>query len=238
MILAGLVAGGTGTRMKQNMPKQFLTVGGETILARTLRVFLGSGQTDGILIGVPEAWKDYTEELVSGVLRDTKSTKRVVVCTGGSSRNETLMRLLAAAESEFGASDDDIFLTHDAVRPFVTDAMITANVTAMETAKAATTAIPSTDTILLSMDGSTVDSVPKRAMAYQAQTPQTARFSVFRRILSELPEGERESVTDLCGLCERKGIKAVLVPGSAENIKITGPLDLPLAEAILAQRGR
>ena len=81
-----------------------------------------------------------------------------------------------------------------------------------------------------------MDSVPKRSMAYQAQTPQTARFGIFRTILEGLPSGE-SAATDLCGLCERKGIKAVLVPGDASNIKITGPLDLALAEAILKERG-
>ena len=236
MILAGLVAGGTGTRMKQNMPKQFLTVGGEPILVRTLRVFLNSEQVDGILIGVPSDYVTYTEELVQGLLCEEKSAKRVIVTAGGNSRNETLKCLTEAAVSEFGATDSDIFVTHDAVRPFVTQQMIAANVTAMEQAPAASTAIPACDTILLSMEGRTVDSVPKRSMAYQAQTPQTARFGIFRTILEGLPSGE-SAATDLCGLCERKGIKAVLVPGDASNNKITGPLDLALAEAILKERG-
>ena len=236
MILAGLVAGGTGTRMKQNMPKQFLSVGGEPIIVRTLRVFLNSEQVDGILIGVPADYVTYTEELVKGLLPEEKSAKRVIVTTGGNSRNETLKCLMEAAVSEFGATDSDIFVTHDAVRPFVTEQMIAANVTAMEQAPAASTAIPACDTILLSMEGRTVDSVPKRSMAYQAQTPQTARFGIFRSILEGLPL-EESAATDLCGLCERKGIKAVLVPGDASNIKITGPLDLALAEAILKERG-
>ena len=236
MILAGLVAGGTGTRMKQNMPKQFLTVGGEPILVRTLRVFLNSEQVDGILIGVPADYVTYTEELVNGCIASENSAKRVVVTAGGNSRNETLRCLMEASVCEFGATDSDIFLTHDAVRPFVTPEMIAANVTAMEKAQAASTAISACDTILLSMEGRTVDSVPKRSMAYQAQTPQTARFGIFRSILAGLSEGEQSAATDLCGLCERKGIKAVLVPGDASNIKITGPLDLALAEAILKEQ--
>ncbi|MBO4280621.1 MAG: 2-C-methyl-D-erythritol 4-phosphate cytidylyltransferase [Lachnospiraceae bacterium] len=237
MILGALVAGGTGTRMKQNMPKQFLTIGGEPILVRTLRVFLRAEQVDGILIGVPSDWISHTEELVCSALKSEGSSKRVVVTAGGSSRNETLRCLTEAAEREFGATDSDIFLTHDAVRPFVTPKMIAANVTAMENAQAASTAIPACDTILLSMEGRTVDSVPKRSMAYQAQTPQTARLGIFRSILEGLSESDQSAATDLCGLCERKGIKAVLVPGDASNIKITGPLDLALAEAILKEQG-
>ena len=237
MVIAGLVAGGSGTRMKQAMPKQFMELAGEPVLLRTLRVFLASDVIDAVLIAVPKEWTEYTEELLATLPEDVRGAKRTEVCQGGTSRNDTVRILSEEAVLRFGATDEDVLLTHDAVRPMVSLSMISDTVSAMEGAYAVTAAIPSGDTVVLSADGKRVSQVPKRETVYRIQTPQLIRFGLLRELLASVPADDA-SVTDLCSLCERRGIKPVLVPGSFENIKITVPTDLAFCEAVLRERVR
>ena len=237
MVIAGLVAGGSGTRMKQAMPKQFLLLDGEPVLLRTLRVFLAAREIDAVLIAVPKEWTDYTKELLKSLPEDLQGVKRTEVCEGGTSRNDTVRILSEEAVARFQASDEDILLTHDAVRPMVSLRMISETVGAMKDAFAVTAAIPSGDTVVLSADGKRVSQVPKRETVYRIQTPQLIRIGLLRELLASVPADD-SGVTDLCSLCERRGIKPVLVNGAYENIKITVPTDLAFCEAILRERVR
>ncbi|MBO4324382.1 MAG: 2-C-methyl-D-erythritol 4-phosphate cytidylyltransferase [Lachnospiraceae bacterium] len=233
MVWAAIVAGGTGTRMKSAIPKQFLTVGGETILGRSISVFLASPEVDGIVIGAPAEYIEETGRIAREQCEKLHSKKPVIVTAGGTNRNETLKNLCEAAFDKLGASPEDIFVTHDAVRPFVTERMIAESVHSMETAEVSTVAIPTTDTLLLSPDQKEVEAVPDRSRYYRAQTPQTARLGALSGILNAMSAEERSISTDLCGLFAAKGIRAVIIPGSEKNIKITGPSDLRTAEALL-----
>ena len=225
MVWAAIVAGGSGTRMKSAIPKQFLRIGGETILGRSLSVFLASGEIDGIVIGAPAEYIEETERIAREQCEILHSEKPVIVTAGGANRNETLKNLCEAAYGQPGASAEDIIVTHDAVRPFVTERMIAADVS--------TVAIPTTDTLLLSSDRKEVEAVPDRSLYYRAQTPQTARLGALKNLLESMTDEERSVSTDLCGLYACKGIRAMIIPGSEKNIKITGPDDLRTAEALL-----
>ena len=237
MVIAGLVAGGSGTRMKQAVPKQFLELAGEPVLIRTLRVFLSADEIDAVLIAVPQEWTEYTKKLIDSLPEDLRRAKRTEVCQGGASRNDTVRILSKEAAARFGATDEDILLTHDAVRPMVSLKMISDTVSAMTDAYAVTAAIPSGDTVVLSADGKRVSQVPKRETVYRIQTPQLIRFGLLSELLASVPADDA-SVTDLCSLCERRGIKPVLVTGAYENIKITVPTDLAFCEAIIRERSR
>ncbi len=236
MILAGLVAGGSGTRMQSAVPKQYLKIGGETILLRTVRTFCQVKAIDGILIGVPEDWLTETENMIGLLSESERFGKQIVVCAGGSSRIDTLRKLMKEAERVFQVGEEDIFLTHDAVRPFVTREIIEANIEAMAQARACSTAVPANDTVLVSMEGKRVYTVPKRSTMYLAQTPQTVRFGEFGSILSGMSDAELSETTDICGIYAKKGLSVDLVAGSVENIKITNPSDIAVGEAILQQR--
>lgn len=235
MILAGIVAGGTGTRMQSALPKQFLPLAGEPILLHTLRTFLSVSEIDGIVVGVPADWVNYTKELLAAH-EELKGEKRLYVCVGGSNRNETLACLMACGEAQFGIGDGDIFVTHDAVRPFVTEEMIRDSIRALSGVRACSAAIPATDTILCAMDGTHVSEVPRRDSLYQVQTPQTVYFGEFRSILASLSKEELGAFTDICSIYRGKGLPVSIIPGSGENIKITGPTDLMIGEAILRRR--
>lgn len=233
MVIAAIVAGGSGTRMKSAVPKQFLKLGGETILGRTLSVFLASPEIEKILIGAPSEYLKETGQIVSEQCERLHTKKPVIVTAGGENRNETLRNLCEAAFSNFGAVPEDIFVTHDAVRPFVTEQMIFESVRSMETARVSTVAIPTTDTLLYCDGQSEVTKVPDRSRYFRAQTPQTARLGDLRDVLASMTFEERSASTDLCGLFAGKGIRSMIIPGSEKNIKITGPNDLRVAEALL-----
>ena len=236
MVLAGIVAGGTGTRMKSGLPKQFLTLAGEPIIVRTVRVFLLAPEIDGVLVAVPKQYVEYASELLSGLMKEYG--KRITVLAGGKNRNETLANLIDVSKREWNSKPQDILVTHDAVRPFVTGEMIAKSVQAMESAVLCTVAVPATDTVLVSDRDNTVTKVPDRSRMYLAQTPQTVRFGAISGLLASLSGEEQAVATDLCGLFARRSTEAVMVPGSADNIKITNPIDLEIAEAIIAKQNR
>ena len=174
---------------------------------------------------VPEDWVDYTKE----IFKDTD----VIVISGGDTRNETLMRAIDYIESTDGLTEDSYLLTHDAVRPFVTDDIINANINAMLTYGATGTVIPATDTIFSSDNGEVIDSIPDRSKLYQAQTPQCFGALKLRELYESLSDEEKDILTDGCKIYLLKGHDVHLVKGHVSNIKITYPHDLIVAEAIL-----
>ena len=149
----------------------------------------------------------------------------VIITSGGSDRNDTIVNIIRCAY-ENGAADDDILLTHDAVRPYVTEKMISDSITAMNDCEICTAAVPATDTIVVSQDGDTVSEFPLRKTMYCVQTPQTFRIGAFLEMLSLVSPEEKALITDACKLFHMNGKSVKLISGDASNIKITYPSDL------------
>lgn len=237
MVIAAIVAGGSGARMGTTVPKQFLKLGDRSVLIRTVDVFVNHPQVDAVIIGVPKEWIRYTEQLLEA--RYGKR-RRLRVTEGGASRNETLWKICQTAE-RYHPDDDSVLVTHDAVRPFVTTEMITACIEAlngesMETA--ATAAIPATDTILHVTEKGLVKDVPSRSSMMQAQTPQTMRLGAWKKLYPAMKASERELRTDVSGIFRAAGYRVKVVPGARTNIKITTPEDLEFAKILAAKADR
>ena len=230
MVFGMILAGGTGTRMGADNPKQYLEVGGKAILCHTVEAFLGTPELDEVFVLAPDEWIDYTKELLA---KQVPGAKDMAVIPGGVLRNDTIMNGIAYIESKDGLDDSTVLITHDAARPFVTADMIRANIEALKTHTACDTVIPATDTIVRSEDGATIDEVPNRAALYQGQTPQSFRAITFRRLYTSLTEHEKEILTDAAKVFVIKGEKVALVEGATTNIKVTYPSDLLLAQSIL-----
>ena len=230
MIYAAILAGGKGTRMGGDIPKQYLTIKGVPIVVRTVRAFLRCGIVDGIVLCVPGDYIEYTDELLNKY-PDTRG--RVNIIEGGSDRTGSLENACRFFESTCEISVEDILITHDCVRPFVTDEMIFSSVNSAMLCGGATAAIPCVDTICVSPDGKEIESVPDRSSLYSVQTPQTFLFREFREILFSLTDEERRQVTDASAVYRMRGRKVVLSEGSPSNIKITHPSDIPLAEKLV-----
>ena len=225
MIYAVIAAGGIGSRMGADKPKQYIEIGGKAIILHTAEKFIYNACTDKVIVLVPQDWVDYTKDIFNGT--------DVIVIPGGDTRNETLMRAIDYIEDTDGLNEDTYLLTHDAVRPFVTDDIINANIDALLEYGATGTVIPATDTIFKSENGKVIDSIPDRAQLYQAQTPQCFKATKLRELYESLSGDEKDILTDGCKIYLLKGEDVHLVGGHVSNIKITYPHDLIVAEAIL-----
>ncbi len=235
MIYAAIVAGGTGSRMGADIPKQFLDLGGKPVLIRTIERFLECERIDVVYIGVH---RDWTERL-SGMCRGQGlDMSRLRIVGGGEYRNATVCKMMLAVREEFGFSEGDIIVTHDGVRPFVTLREIEESISAVESGeyKGVTVCAPVKDTILVSEDGGSIDSVPARSSLYRMLTPQTFDLPLLYKCYLGLPDDALSQVTDTTAVMSLAGYRIGLVRGSDNNIKLTTPVDMKLGELILKEQ--
>lgn len=233
MVAAGIVAGGSGSRMGNTaLPKQFLDLCGKPVIVHTIQKFLDNSMTDIVIVGINPDWRDYMEKLKNQYFPDNE---KLVITDGGSDRNKTILNIVTALE-KLGAKDDCILVTHDAVRPFLTDRMICESIKSMENFDICTTAIPATDTIVCSENGVTVNDFPLRKTMFQEQTPQTFRTGIFKKVYFSLSDDERKDITDACKLFYMFGYEVKLIKGDVSNIKLTYSNDLITAEFLIKNK--
>lgn len=232
MIFAAVLAGGIGSRMGSETPKQYLEVGGKPILVRSVEQFASRKDLSCVLVLTPEDWVSYTEDLLTKH-NLSHGDVPVTVIPGGATRNDTLRNAITYLEEHYVLSEDDVFLTHDAVRPFVTQKMIDDNIEAVKVYGACGTVIPSTDTIVRSEDGTLIADIPDRSKLFQMQTPQSFRPLKLKALMDSLTPEEEAVLTDGCKIYLLKGEPVAMVEGAVTNIKVTYPSDLAFAESFL-----
>ena len=232
MIFAGIVAGGTGTRMGADIPKQFLKIGGKPIIIHTITKFLENKYIEKVYSGVHPEWIEYAEKLIEEYKLDSS---RISIIKGGSDRNTTVFNIIDSIIDEYGKNEDDIILTHDGVRPFVSQKIISDNMEAAAKHDACGTYISAVDTIIRSQNGNTVFDVPPREEMYQAQTPQSFNILKLYQIYHSLSQNEKTKLTDTCSIFTLKGLPVNIVKGDVMNIKITTKSDLLIADLIEKQ---
>lgn len=226
-MVAVVLGGGTGQRLGAGMPKQLLTLGGQTLIERCVAAFDAAPGVDEVLVVMARGYTGQVRELVAGFGKVT------AVIEGGSTRPESTRAALAAIAEADG--DDCGVLLHDAARPLVDQKIIAACVAALEVHDAAGVAVPASDTMVLTENG-VMHSVPPRERLFRCQTPQCFRLSVIARA-HELAAADPEfAPTDDCGVVLRylPGTAVHIVPGSERNMKVTYPQDLAVAEALLS----
>lgn len=234
MIFAGILAGGTGTRMNiTNMPKQFLMLGSKPIIIHTLEKFLLSSRLDVIYIGVHKDWVTYCEELIEKYIKSKKENIKII--EGGTDRNGTIMNIINDIEKNYQNSLESIIVTHDAVRPFVSLKIIEENIDMALAHGACDTVIPATDTIVESKDHNIISDIPNRSILYQGQTPQSFKIDLLKSLYKELTLEEKNILTDACKICVIKNKDVFLVQGDSLNMKITTMSDYNIAKAILSE---
>lgn len=230
MNFAGILAGGKGTRMgKTDLPKQLLTLGEKPIIIHTIEQFLISPVIEAIVVAVPENWISYTQDIVEKYCPDEK----IHIIAGGLERNDTIMNICHYIQKNLHAEKEDIVVTHDAVRPFVTQRIIMENCELCEEFDATDTVIPATDTIVESKNGQTITNIPLRNQMYQGQTPQSFKIQDFIDIYHSLSEEEKNILTDAAKVYILKNKKVGLVMGESYNMKVTTKYDLKLANLML-----
>jgi len=221
---AVIAAAGSSQRM-EGENKLLLPLGGKPVLAHVLTAFEAASGVDEIVIAARE------EDLVrfAELCKVWGVTKPVKVIVGGETRQESVLR--AAIEAD---PDAELIAVQDGARPFVTPELIDRVIEAARAHYAAAPAVPVKDTVKVAVDG-IVRNTPDRSLLYAVQTPQVFDAQLLRAALkSAIDEGV--VLTDDCAALERIGKEIYLTEGLEENIKLTTPLDMAFAEAILEKR--
>ncbi len=203
-------AAGVGARLGRRTPKQFLRVGREAILAATVRHFRGHPRVAAIVVAAPATHVARARRLLG---------RGVTVVAGGATRQESVRLALEAAPPGVVLA-----VVHDAVRPFITRALVNAVLAAAAADGAAVCALPVAETVKRVRDG-LVEATVERAGLWVAQTPQAFRAAVLREA-HDKARRDGVAATDDAMLVERLGHPVRVVPGLAANVKITTPDDL------------
>ena len=220
-----VAAAGSSTRMG-GINKLLQPLGGVPVLVRTLTALQRAGRIDEIVVAARE--EDVVE--ISRLCRTYGITKCAKVVRGGESRTHSV--LLAALEAR---PDAELLAVQDGARPLVTPELIDAVAEAGARTAAAAPAVPVKDTVKVVRADGTVDRTLERDALRAVQTPQIFEASILKAALQSALEAGA-AVTDDCSAVERLGKRVYLVEGDEENLKITTPVDLLLAEAILKDR--
>ena len=230
MNFAGILAGGSGTRMgKTDLPKQFLSLGEKPIIVHTIEQFLISPVIEHIIVAVPENWINYTKDIIEKYC----NSDRITVIRGGADRNGTVMNVCRYIEENYETDENTVLVTHDAVRPFITQRIIKDNVNGCLKYGATDTVVPAFDTIVESKNGETISNIPIRSEMYQGQTPQSFKLKEFISINESLTEEEKAILTDACKVYVMKNKTVGLVMGETYNMKITTKHDLKIANLMI-----
>jgi 2-C-methyl-D-erythritol 4-phosphate cytidylyltransferase len=226
MTIAAVVpAAGRGERLGPGTPKALRLLGGVPLLVHSVRALAAARSVGLVVVAAPTA--DVTA--VRTLLAEHDSGAEVRVVAGGETRQQSVRLALATLPDSV-----DVVLVHDAARPLVPVDLVDAVAAAVRAGAAAVVpALPVADTVKrVDREGNVVETLERSALR-AVQTPQGFRRSVLES--AHLAAGELEA-TDDAGLVERAGGTVTVVPGSEEAFKITRPLDLLLAEAVLANR--
>ena len=230
MAAAGIVlAGGKGSRMQSDVPKQYMELLGKPLLYYALKAFEDSDAEQVVLV-TAEGDEEYCrKELVERF----GFTKVVAIVAGGAERYASVWNGLKCLKEQ----EPDYVLIHDGARPLVTAELINRMITETEQYEACVAGMPVKDTIQMTDESGTITLTPKRDSLWMAQTPQSFAFTLAYDAYEQLMQESEINVTDdamVVGLYH--DIPIQMVRGSYTNIKVTTPEDLVLAEAFLKKR--
>jgi 2-C-methyl-D-erythritol 4-phosphate cytidylyltransferase len=217
-----IVAGGTGQRMGTTLPKQFLAIEGKSILLHTIGQFVTAYTDINFIIVLPA---DYIQD-GKALITSSGLSQSFQFVAGGDTRFQSVKNGLAQVDPE------SIVFVHDAVRCLLTPALIQRCYQQALEKGSAIPAVSSTDTIRIT-EGAKHHLVD-RANVMMIQTPQTFNAAILQKAFEQ---AYQPAFTDEANVLEASGKEVYLIEGEYENIKITRPLDLAIAEYILAKRG-
>jgi len=220
---AVIVAAGSSRRMG-GVDKAFAPLGGEPILARVIDAFQHCSPIDQIVVVVSEQNLERCRQLVA----EQGWSKVTDICAGGRRRQDSVAAGLGRLHHCHWV------VIHDGARPLLTEDLICQGLTEVKETGAAAAAVPVTDTIKVAGDDRLVRQTPPRHNLWAVQTPQVFRFD----IIAEAYHQAKQDVTDDATLVEQLGYRVKLYMGAYDNIKITTPDDLVLAEVLWQKRGK
>jgi ribitol-5-phosphate 2-dehydrogenase (NADP+) / D-ribitol-5-phosphate cytidylyltransferase len=223
--IAVLLAGGVGTRVGLDIPKQLIKIAGRPIMEHTLSVLNAHDDVDEIIIMMAPGHLDAVREIV----RTGDYAKVSQILEGAGTRNETTLRALAALPD-----GECNVLLHDAVRPLVSERIITDCFRALDTHTAVDVAIPSADTIIEVGAENTIREIPPRANLRRGQTPQAFKATVIKEAYARAGQDQNFVATDDCTVVLRYLPEEPIwvVAGEERNMKVTEPIDVYIADKL------
>lgn len=222
-----ILAAGNSTRMGGEN-KQLLMVGERPVIIRSVETFRGISGVQEILIAVKAQEKPVFDEVLSRFLKQ-KEIPVVVIPSGGETRQKTVEQSLS-----YISQGTKYIAIHDGARPLVRKEDVAKTFAACQTVGAAVLGVMAKDTVKIIRRDGLIEVTPDRSTLFAAQTPQAFRLSEYRAAL-ETAERESFDFTDDAQLFERTGRKVAAVIGHYDNIKITTPEDVKIAESLLEQ---
>lgn len=224
-----IAAAGMSNRMGSKINKQFIAVGGKPILAHTIEKFERSRYIDEIILVAKEEEIEYCRK---EIVKKYKFKKVTNIIRGGKERQDSVYNGILALNEK-----SDIVLVHDGARPFVKLENIEDGIKGVEKYGACVIGVPVTDTIKVVGEDNVISNTPRRDLLWAAQTPQC----FFKEILIKGYEkalSDGYLGTDDSSIVERAGYDVKMIMGSYENIKITTPEDIILAESLIKERDK
>lgn len=219
-------AAGVGKRMQADRPKQYLPLMGKTVIEHTLSRLFESGIFEAIAVAISQEDPFWPKLTIS-------QHSKILTAEGGKERADSVLSGLKHLEGK--AADDDWVLVHDAARPCITSDDINLLVKSLQTKEAGgILALPSHDT-LKNVEANKITNTIDRSLIWRALTPQMFRYSLLKQALIDAAE-KQAVVTDESSAIELQGLQPEIISGRPDNIKITRPEDLALAEFYLEQQ--
>ena len=228
MICAAMLAGGIGSRLKRDKPKQFVKINHKPILVHSVETFLNVKEFDKIIVSSPKEFINMTKDLMNNYF---PQNDKIVVIEGGSTRNETILNSIQYMKDQ-NCEKDSILVTHDASRIFVSEKLIEESIKGSLEVGAASAVNPATDVIFESKKEGQLTDIPLRKYLFHAQTPQSFNIDNFLKIYEDLSEDEITLLDEAMMLFYLRGANVKLFNGDQGNFKITRPFDITLAETI------
>lgn len=222
-----VLAAGQGKRMNTKIQKQFLEVQGHPILYYSLRCFQESSLIHDIILVTGESVLSYCKSEIVEKYGFSKVTR---IIPGGKERYDSVYAGLLACE------DCGYVFIHDGARPFITEEILKRGLEGVRATGACVIGMPSKDTVKLVGTDGFVKETPERSSVWTIQTPQIFSYSLIREAHERIRRKDMTSITDDAMVVEQEtGARIRLVEGSYQNIKITTPEDLSVAESFLTQ---
>ncbi len=230
-----VLAAGQGKRMGSSVHKQFLELKGHPVLYYSLQAFQDSPLVERMILVTGETEISYVKEEIVEKYQFDKVTD---VIAGGAERYASVWNGLQTLERKLTEEEKDGFVfIHDGVRPFIHEEILRRAYDAVEEHHACVVGMPSKDTVKIADAEGFVRTTPARSLVWNIQTPQVFDFRLAHQAYAELEKSGRTDATDDAMIVEAfTDTKVKLVEGSYENIKITTPEDLEIAETFLRRR--
>lgn len=228
MNIAIILSGGVGSRMGLDIPKQYVVVNGQPIISYCLQTFLRNEQTDAIVIGVADEWKEYVMEQVEKL----NPSKPVFYAEPGETRQYSIFNALRVVKEQ-GFSEDGIVIIHDGARPLVSDELINRCYEVCDRADGSMPVIAVKDTTYYSEDGKSITSLLDRSKLWAGQAPEAFVFGKYLQIHESMSHEELLKINGSTEIAFKQGLKVEMVKGDPMNFKITTPEDLSNFESII-----